>query len=685
VSTGHTALITNDSRAREPRWIGLGHEIVWLREGENGNTSLVIADASDVGKTCVAGVIPGPVSTWKVHPLTEDKTLIAFAAKSTPDGALYNPKDVSKPHSSGRVYDSLFVRHWDHYVEPQRNTIWTAHLLKMPSKVTVRTGRWNLLGMTNLLKDSPTFECPIPPFGGTDHFDLSVGQVAMVSKHPNFDPATHTACFLHTVLIPDPHSLDNTMVESVPVKVELRARSGAATSPVFSPDGTVLACLVMSEDGYESDQNQIDLYHIHQGIATTGHTLNLHYRGRKWDLSPSSIMFSADGSKLLAVVEDTGSTCLFEIELPSPLSDSTTTLTVPRKLTDCGSISDVARASYLSEKLFISGSTLIDSSVYYILDPTQSDPVKTRVSSISNHGVDFGLSDKQVSELWWRGAKDHFVHAWMVKPSFFKAGKTYPLAYLIHGGPQGAWNNQWSTRWNPALFAEAGFIVIAPNPTGSTGYGQAFTDAIRGSWGGLPYEDLVKGFDYIETCLSDFVDTSRAVALGASYGGYMINWIQGHPLGRRFRAMVCHDGVFNMTGQLASDEQYFPIHDLGGPIWTNQEGYDVWDPSRFTRNWATPQLVIHNELDYRLNIAEGLAAFNVLQMRRVESRFLSFPDENHWVLGHENSLLWHNVVLDWITKYTADDDDANNDGVARSQQSIVPLTHTMAKTEPSEL
>jgi pre-mRNA-splicing helicase BRR2 len=192
--------------------------------------------------------------------------------------------------------------------------------------------------------------------------------------------------------------------------------------------------------------------------------------------------------------------------------------------------------------------------------------------------------------------------------------------------------------------------VVCPNPTGSTGYGQAFTDSIRNQWGGLPYEDLVKGFSYIEDSLP-FVDTDKAVALGASYGGYMMNWIQGHSLGRKFKALVCHDGVFSMTAQLASDEQYFPVHDLGGPLWENQENYDRWDPSRFTSEWDTPMLVIHNELDYRLTIAEGLAMFNVLQMRGVESRFLSFPDENHWVLKQENSLVWHLVVINWINKF----------------------------------
>jgi len=237
-----------------------------------------------------------------------------------------------------------------------------------------------------------------------------------------------------------------------------------------------------------------------------------------------------------------------------------------------------------------------------------------------------------------------------MKPSNFKSERKYPLAYIIHGGPQGAWGDQWSTRWNPAVFAEQGYVVITPNPTGSTGYGQGFTDAIRLEWGGKPYEDLVKGFKFIKENL-DFVDTDKTVGLGASYGGYMMNWIQGHDFGREFKALVTHDGVFSMAAQLASDEQYFPTHDLGGPYWKVPENWDKWDPVRFTGNWSTPHLIIHNELDYRLTIAEGLAAFNVLQTRGVESLFLTFPDENHWVLKHENSLVWHRTVINWINQH----------------------------------
>lgn len=683
VKNGQSTLLTSEATATNPQWLGLGHEVVWLKKGENGNTSFVVADAKDVGKTYKAGTVSGPVSHLKIHLLDGRKAVVAFSAQSNPDGSLYNPKDVGKPHSSGRIYDSLFVRHWDSYVEPQRNTVWTAVLQKLPSNVTVREGRWSLLGVTNMLRQFTSLECPVPPFGGTDHFDITDGLVAMVSKAPHMNPATHTACIIYVMRIPNLLSADDDLVEPTVVQAEGKSRWGAASSPVFSPDGTCMAYLLMSEDGYETDQNQIHLFRVLQGSALTSQALDIRNSVAKWDRSPSSVMFSGDGTKLLAVAEDSGCVCLFEFDLTAWLSSGSTRV-APRKLTSSGSISNVSRASLFSEKLLISSSTFTDSSVYYILDPSGTHPDKTVVSSLANDGANFGLSRSQVSEIWWKGANDHPIHAWMVRPSSFKSGKKYPLAYLIHGGPQGAWTDQWSTRWNPALFAEQGYIVIAPNPTGSTGYGQAFTDAIRESWGGLPYEDLARGFDHIEDELSDSVDTSRAVALGASYGGYMMNWIQGHDLGRKFKALVCHDGVFSMTAQLASDEQYFPIHDLGGPIWKNQEGYDRWDPSRFTHNWSTPQLIVHNELDYRLTIAEGLAAFNVLQMRGVDSRFLSFPDENHWVLGHENSLLWHTVVIGWINKYAGLPPPGDQAGTAevdgcRKDAARVPVDEQMRR------
>jgi dipeptidyl aminopeptidase/acylaminoacyl peptidase len=196
-----------------------------------------------------------------------------------------------------------------------------------------------------------------------------------------------------------------------------------------------------------------------------------------------------------------------------------------------------------------------------------------------------------------------------------------------------------------AVFVEQGYVVVAFNPTGSTGFGQNLTDGVQNQWGGRPYNDLVLGWEYISANLS-YVDTDRSIALGASYGGYMVNWIQGHPLIRKFKALFTHDGSFNTLAQYSTEELWFTQHDFNRTLWDNFDNYARWNPANHTDQWATPHLIVHNELDYRLPISEGLRAFNVLQSKSIPSKFLSFPDENHWVLKPENSLVWHKTVLD---------------------------------------
>ncbi|OCT50957.1 Dipeptidyl-peptidase 5 [Cladophialophora carrionii] len=649
LTQGTETTISKDAKASEPRWLGTAYEVVWLKETENGNTNLVVTDATLPGKSYTAGTVPGPVSSLKLHVIQPGKVAIAVAGQANPDGNLFNPKDAPKSHTSARVYDSLFVRHWDSWVTEQRNALFTALLQKAQPVVTSRQGRYSLHGFKNALQGT-NLECPIPPFGGVDHFDIGPTGLVIVAKDPLLDPATHTKCDAWFVPKKDLMDVSPTSFH----KLHLPGLDGAASCPVFSPNGQSMAFLQMAADGYESDKNRIVLVQglngVERGESASVFELMRTPDGQGgWDRSPTALKWSPDGNMLLLEAEDTGRGCLFALDLNAAPSPEWR----PRQLTHSGYIIDFAPLSTMSNLLIVSSNNLVDNSVYTLVNP---DPLLVEpqapvvISSLSRNGSMFGLSPEQVSSIWWKGANDHPVHAWMMRPSFFRADQTYPLAYLIHGGPQGAWNDQWSTRWNPAVFAEQGYVVVCPNPTGSTGYGQAFTDAIRNQWGGLPYEDLVKGFEYIRAELP-FVDTARSVALGASYGGYMMNWMQGHALGRQFKALVCHDGVFSMTGQLASEEQYFPVHDLGGPLWKRQEVYDRWDPSRFLTHWDTPMLVIHNELDFRLTISEGLSAFNVLQMRGVESRFLSFPDENHWVLKPENSLVWHLVVINWINRF----------------------------------
>ena len=631
ISTGQSTLITNEEKTSEPNWLGESNELLWLRSGEKGVTHLIIGSADEAGQSYTAATVPAPISDVKLKALGEATIAIAVTGKALPDGSLYNPENEVKAYTTGKVYDNLMVRHWDKYVTPNKNAIWHGILQRAKPHITESRGRFSLGNLTNILLGSG-LESPMPPWGGKDHFDLGTKSIGFVAKDPSLNPALNTKSNLYVVTIDGSNY-------SKPKKIEVENLEGASTAPAFSPDGTGVAFLQMKENGYESDKNRIILCVDLSKPSATFEVLKSDDGTGQWDRSPHSITWSNDGKALFLVAEDKGISRLYKLMVPYGLGFDE----FPEPLTQSSSVGNVQTLGKDSSHLFLSSSNLIDNSIYSVLDPTGSATART-ISSNSRNGSFFGLSQNQVFDIWFQGAQEQ-VHAWVMKPSNFNSDRTYPLAYLIHGGPQGAWTDSWSTRWNPAVFAEQGYVVIAPNPTGSTSYGQAFTDAITESWGGLPYEDLVKGFEYIKSNM-DYVDTHRAVALGASYGGYMMNWMQGHALGKEFKgehfrlfwlnhqvdkvhsALVCHDGLFNMVNQLSTDEQYFLNHDLGGPYYTKSgETWKEWDPAQFTANWSTPMLVIHSELDYRLSISEGLAMFNLLQEKGIPSRFLTFPDE----------------------------------------------------------
>ncbi|RDW64006.1 dipeptidyl-peptidase-like protein V [Coleophoma crateriformis] len=639
-SNGQSTCLSSDLNASEPTWLGDKDLVLWLKSGDKGITNLILGDASSPhSKPETIATFDGGVSNIKVKSL--DDTTVAFVVSGlcTPDGQLYNSETAEKPRSTAKVYSKLFVRQWDAYVTENKNTLWYSTLNKSSGKWTL-----NSTGLINALGGHPVkLESPVPPFGGTGDFDISAFGIAFVAKDPKLDPANYTKTDLY--YIPT-----RTFAETKPSSAQIIKTGnlrGYSQSPTFAPNGKSLAFTRMKSDQYESDKPRLLLVPDIGDLSNVQEFFMTDDGEGGWDLRPESIVWSDDGETLYVTAEENGRGKLFS--LPSSPRHATK---LPTALTSRGTVAD---AKYLADgkfkgNLFISSSSLVDNSNYTILDPAKPAEV-TPISSTSKGGRMFGLHQNQVDEFWYTGAGDYKVHAWVVKPSNFDKAKKYPLAYLIHGGPQGAWNEGWSTRWNPAIFAEQGYVVVTPNPTGSTGYGMALQNGIQNQWGGRPYEDLVKGFEYVESNLP-YVDTSRAVALGASYGGFMVNWIQGHPLGRKFKALVTHDGVFSTLNQYSSEELFFPHHDFSGTLWDNRENYEKWDPAAHVKNWATPHLIIHNELDYRLPIAEGLAPFNVLQTKGIPSKFLTFPDENHWVLKPENSLVWHREVIDWINHYS---------------------------------
>ena len=251
--------------------------------------------------------------------------------------------------------------------------------------------------------------------------------------------------------------------------------------------------------------------------------------------------------------------------------------------------------------------------------------------------------------FWFTGAANTKVEGFILKPPDFDASKKYPVKFIIHGGPQTMWGDLWSYRWNFELFAANSYVVILINPRGSTGYGQKFVDEISGDWGGKPYEDLMKGLDYAERTYP-FIDKERECALGASYGGYMVNWIMGHT--NRFKCIVSHDGMFNTESAYGSTEElWFNEWEFEGTPWTNRALYRKWSPHLFAQNFKTPTLVIHSQKDYRLDVSEGFQLFTTLQRLKVPSKMLYFPDEGHWVLKPQNSQLWYKTVNDWVDQW----------------------------------
>jgi dipeptidyl aminopeptidase/acylaminoacyl peptidase len=260
------------------------------------------------------------------------------------------------------------------------------------------------------------------------------------------------------------------------------------------------------------------------------------------------------------------------------------------------------------------------------------------------------VSMQPLESFWFTGASGTKVQGFLLKPPTFDPQKKYPMKFLIHGGPQGQWGDEWSYRWNAELLAANGYAVVMINPRGSTGYGQKFIDEINGDWGGKPYIDLMNGLDYVEKTYA-FIDKDRECALGASYGGYMIDWILGHTT--RFKCLVSHDGMFNTESAYGSTEElWFPEWEFKGELWANREMYRRWSPHLFATQFKTPTLVVHGQLDYRLDVSEGFQLFTTLQRLKVPSKMLYFPDEGHWVLKPQNSQLWYQTVNAWVDEWT---------------------------------
>jgi len=409
------------------------------------------------------------------------------------------------------------------------------------------------------------------------------------------------------------------------------------SSPAFSPDGATLAYFAMARAGYEADRRRVVLMSWPDGARRT--------LTEAWDRSPDALVWAADGKSLYATADNVGNHSLFRIDAGDGMVSALATLHTnaePRPLAD--------------GRLVFARDSLVSPVELYVLPPGGGEPTAlTRHNDARLAGLGFG----EYRQFSFVGAHHDEVSGYLVYPVDRDPAGKYPLAFLIHGGPQGSFGDHWHYRWNPQIYAAHGYATVMIDFHGSTGYGQAFTDAINGDWGGAPYEDLMKGLDHVLRT-HPWIDSGRMAAAGASFGAYMINWIQGQT--DRFAALVCHDGNLDETmAYFETEELWFPEWEHGGTPWDNPENYRKHSPLRFVQNWRTPQLVIHGALDYRVVDTQGLATFNALQRRGVPSRLLYYPDENHWVLKPLNSIQWHETVLEWMDRWTVPDEPASGE------------------------
>jgi dipeptidyl aminopeptidase/acylaminoacyl peptidase len=382
----------------------------------------------------------------------------------------------------------------------------------------------------------------------------------------------------------------------------------------------------MARAGFEADKESLMVYD-RASKQTRNATAD-------WDRSVGSYTWTADSKGFVLTAEDKGEAPIWSLSL-----DAKQPTEIARLHAD-----DLQFGA--AGQLFFTRMSASAPNEIWRIDTTAKRPEQV------THVNDALLAQFHMQTLeafTFKGAANADVQGFMIKPPSFDASKKYPLKFLIHGGPQGAWGNSWTYRWNAQLFAANGYVVVMVNPHGSTGYGQAFTDGVSGDWGGKPYEDLMNGLDHALKTYP-FIDSARVAAMGASYGGYMANWILGHT--DRFKCIVSHDGVFNTESAYGTTEElWFNEWEFKGMPWTNRELYRKWSPHLHADKFKTPTLVIHGQLDYRLDVAEGYQLFTTLQRLKVPSKFLYFPDEGHWVLKPQNSQLWYKTVNEWVDQY----------------------------------
>ncbi len=602
VSGGNPVRLTQAGSLNErPRWSPDSKRIafisdrsgaaqVWLMDADGANPKQVTNISTDAG---------GEV-------YSRDGKKLLFTSEVFPEcGAddACNKKRLDEEKSSkvrARTYTSLLYRHWTRWQSKQRS-----HLMV----ISVDGGTPRDLTPGN--RDVPPFS-----LGGPDDYAISPdGLEVAFAMNSDPEPAVSTNSDLYVV-----------PVDGGEAK-KITTNPGADNSPQYSPDGKYLAWRMQARAGYESDRWRLAVLD-----RATGKLNVVTDAVDRW---VESFAWTPDSTKLFFTVQDRGRQYVQMV--PAAGGGARIVLSGDSTIDDMQFTPDGKTVVYTEQ----TGSRPTE--IYAA--PSGGTPAPL---THFNDALLSGYRMPKLEEFWVESADQARIHSFIVKPYGFREDRKYPALFLIHGGPQGAWGENWTYRWNAQVFAGAGYVVVMPNPRGSIGYGQKFTDDINADWGGKPFDDIMAVADYIDKL--PYVDSEKTAAAGASYGGYMADWLLGHT--SRFKALVSHAGVFDLRSMFGETEElWFPLWEFGGAPWDNPEIYAKWSPSHYAKDFHTPTLVTAGELDFRVPYGQALQLFTALQLQKVPSKLMIFPDEGHWISKPQNSALWYTTVLDWLKEW----------------------------------